>query len=370
MANCKAIIMAGGSGERFWPLSRRAHPKQLLRITDPDRSLLESCVDRIAPLVPHEDIFVVTGRHLQDAIRASDSGVPAANVIAEPCKRNTAGCLVYAAAQLLAIEGDGADDCVMAVLTADYTTNDDEAFRQALASAVAAASRHDALVTLGVQPSRPETGYGYIEVADGAEDVPGLAAPCPVFPVKQFHEKPDRKTAEDYLDSGRFYWNSGMFVWRVGTFLDELAQAAPDMHRALRDITEALRNGDQERADQRFAELNDVSIDYALLEKARSIYVVPAAFHWDDVGSWDALERALPTDAEKNVTVGEPVLVDSHDCIVYNAPGKGENAVAVVGASNLVVVVTDDATLVVSKDRVQDIKGVIARLKERGSPQV
>jgi mannose-1-phosphate guanylyltransferase len=363
------IIMAGGSGERFWPLSRQQHPKQLLHLTSSNRSLLGEAVDRVRPLVPASNIYVVTGRHLQKAIQQGDLGIPAENVLAEPCKRNTAGCLAYAAAALQAHLNLPASEITMGVITADQQIKSPENFLSALGTAMSAAEDRNALVTMGIRPTRPETGYGYIEVNNAGES-DTAASLNNVLPVVRFREKPDRETAARFLATGRFLWNSGMFFWKTSTFLAELQAANPSYHATVEQMTSALKEHDEARVDSLFASLEDVSIDYALLEKSSNVFVVPARFDWDDVGAWDALDRTLSQDENGNTVVGEPILIDTRNCIVYNEPGPGKMAVAVVGGYDLVVVTSQDAVLVAPKSRAQDVKAALAVLKQRGGSQV
>jgi mannose-1-phosphate guanylyltransferase len=364
------VIMAGGSGQRFWPLSREEHPKQLLCLADPQRSLLQQAVDRAAELVGLEHVFVVTGRHLVPAIVAGGTGLAPDQVIGEPCKRNTAGCLVYGAAVLLARLALPAEEISMGVLTADQRIQDPEVFHGTLAAAFAAAERHEALVTVGIQPSRPETGYGYIETNANALPVAGAAGRFPVYPVLRFHEKPNAETARRYVAQDGFYWNSGMFFWRLSVFLAELTHANPLYARACRDLESALRRGDGRSADEIFARLPDKSIDYALLEDARHVLVARGRFAWDDLGAWDALERSLPADARGNVLVGAPVVIDSQNSIVVNGPGAARMAVAVVGVRDLAVIVSADGVLVVPKSQAQHVKEVVEELRRRGATQV
>lgn len=365
-----AVIMAGGSGERFWPLSRRLMPKQLLKLADPDRTLLQEAVDRIAPVIPLGRVFVATARHLQQAVRRAGLGIPDENVLAEPCKRNTAGCLAYAAGQLLHRFGGDGSGLVMATVTADHAIGDPDAFGATAEAAMAAAEAEDALVTIGIQPTRPETGYGYIEVPEGAAPAAGSAATRPVYPVAQFREKPDAATAQQFIESGRFFWNSGMFFWRMSTFLAELDRAAPAFSRTAREIADALTRDDAEAADRVFEALENVSIDYALMERSRNVLVARGDFPWDDVGAWSALDRSLPHDASGNVTAGEPVLIDTTGSIVYNAAGDDRMAVAVLGCRDVVVVACEDGVLVMPKDRAQDAKQVVAELRARGSDRL
>ncbi len=365
------VIMAGGAGERFWPLSRQHRPKQLLNLTSPDKSLLAEAVERVCPaIVSPENVYVVTARHLQDPIREANLGIPPENILGEPCKRNTAGCLAFAAACLQARLKCDPDEITMGVITADQQIGNPDPFRQAVTTAFEAAERHEALITLGIRPTRPETGYGYIEVAADMAHGACTAAACPAYPVVRFREKPDRETAGRFLATGRFFWNSGMFFWRISIFRKELHQATPKHAQALDQMVQAMNACDAQQVDRIFANLTDISIDYALLEKARKVLVVPAAFAWDDVGAFDALDRTLPRDPNGNISIGDPVLKNTRDCIVYNQAGSDKMAVAVIGGYDLVVVVTEDAVLVVPKPQVQDVKTVLADLKKRNANQV
>jgi mannose-1-phosphate guanylyltransferase len=364
------VIMAGGAGQRFWPLSREHHPKQLLPLADPHRSLLAQAVDRGAALVGLERVYIVTGRHLVEPIIEAGTGVPADQVLGEPCKRNTAGCLVYAAAVILNRLGLPPEAVTVGVLTADQRIQDAEAFQGTLAAAFEAAERHAALVTIGIQPSRPETGYGYIETGTNAQPVAGAAGRFPVYPVLRFHEKPDAATARRYVTQGGFYWNSGMFFWALKVFLDELQHANPLYARAIHDLAAALGRGDGAGADAIFARLPDRSIDYALMEGARRVLVALGRFAWDDLGSWDALERSLPVDGRGNVLGGDPVAIDAQNSVVINGPGSQRMAVAVLGVRDLVVVVSEDGVLVVPKSQAQRVKEVVEELRRRGATQV
>ncbi len=366
------VIMAGGAGERFWPVSRRLRPKQLLNLTSPDHTLLEESIDRILPLIPPERIWIATARSLVEPIRQARTGVPDRNVIGEPCKRNTAGCLAYAAACLLARYPDRVPEGLsMAVLTADHRIDPAQQFRRTVEAALEAAERDGALVTIGVVPTRAETGFGYIEVPQDAAPLAGPARGLPpVYPVARFREKPDPATAEEYVRAGRFLWNSGMFFWRLDRFMAELGAASPAHAEAIPVMVGALKADDEPAAEQVFERLPDISVDFALMEKAERVATARAEFHWDDVGAWDALNRGWPRDAAGNVTRGDPVLVDAHNCIVYNDPGAARTAVAAIGVEDLIIVVTNDGVLVTPKGRAQDVKQAVAELKARGAEQV
>ncbi len=362
-----AVIMAGGSGERFWPLSRVSRPKQMLHLTSESETLLQESVSRIEPLIPAERIVIATSAELVPAIRGADARIAPENVLGEPCRRNTTGCLIWAAANLLARHGEERE-IVMAVLTADHLIGERDIFRHCVEVAMEAAESSEALVTMGATPTRPETGYGYIEVEDTTVDL--RTAPVAAHRVAGFREKPSVTLAEEFLSRGEFLWNCGMFFWRVSVFLRELEFARPDMAKILRRIVDHLRDGEDDKAAAAFAELESISIDYALLENSNRVLVVPANFPWDDVGAWDSLERTRPADRHENVVVGDAILLDVHNSIVYNDAGSERTAVALLGVSDIVVVVADDAVLITHKGRVQDVRRVVQELRARGARQV
>lgn len=367
-----AVIMAGGSGERFWPASRMNKPKQLLPLGANGITMLEEAIHRIAPIIPYEHILLITGKNLQESMVRVAWMLPAGNVIAEPCKRNTAPCLALAAAEIIAREGSG--QALMAVLTADHFIGNAETFRQDVTDALSFAERHHALVTIGVTPSRPETGYGYIEVASNTSD--GTA-----IPVQAFREKPSRETAMEYLHDGRHYWNSGMFFWRVDALHQAMVDHLPEVGGTIKTMSErrmVLRNSETLPSDQAaaaqtldevFATMPDISIDYGVMERANNVAVVPAGFVWDDVGSWDALTRLGAPTEQGNVTVGDVVDVECANSIVVNNGADG-HVVGTIGVEDLVVVVTPDATLVCPRNKAQDVKKVVAALRNRGRTDV
>jgi len=355
-----AVIMAGGSGERFWPYSRIQRPKQLLCLADEHRTMLQQAVDRIAPLIPAERVLVITSHVLQQPIRQALPDVPPANIIAEPAKRNTAPCLALAAARILAREGG--TDATMAVLTADHFIGNEEAFLANVATALHAAEHHDALVTLGIPPSRPETGYGYIE----------CGAPTDVDDVRRvtsFKEKPDLATAEHYVQHGGYLWNSGMFFWTVRGLQRAMVQHLRAVGQHIEAMVTAMVDADESVIDDLFTAMPDVSIDYGIMEQAHNVEVVPATFVWDDIGSWDALLRLHARDANGNVVMGAAMLVDCHDSIIVNVSTHQHVATA-VGLYNAVMVVTNDATMVCPKDRTQDVKAIVQALRAAGITEV
>lgn len=349
------MIMAGGSGERFWPFSRRKKPKQLLKLTSPDKTMIEEAIERIAPLIPLKDIFIITSELLQPIIREALPEIPPENIIAEPAKRNTAPCIALAAAVIVekyAAEGIAPNAISMSVLTADHLILDAIKFHQTVAIALNHAEQTGDLVTIGIKPTRAETGYGYIEVGSQFLDA--------ILPVKSFREKPDAKSAEEFVLSQKFLWNSGMFFWRLDALIDNLCEFLPEVGGKIADLRSVL-NSPSEFLEI-FAAMPDISIDYGLMERARKVSVVPAAFEWDDVGSWDGLERSFLADSLGNITFGSTASVDSTNCILV---GDDSIAVTAIGVENLVIVATPDGVLVCQKDKAQDVKKIVQILREK-----
>ncbi len=351
-----AVIMAGGSGTRFWPLSREKMPKQLLKIGSDD-TLIQLTVDRVLPLVKRENVFIVTNQGLAvdigTQLTSRFGGSWDQNLILEPEAKNTAPALGLSALHLNRIDPDG----IMVVLSADHAIRNVEAFQKCLRTAAKAAER-DYLVTLGIKPNRPETGYGYIKAGEQCREA-GLDDVCR---VERFVEKPDLKTAQGYLESGQYYWNSGMFVWKVRTFLKEIERHMPSLHQGLEEVRKSIGTGtESETVRGMFARLQPVSIDYGVMERTDRAAVVPADIGWSDVGSWTALEEVTDKDASGNIITGNVVDIDSTDSVIY----AEKRLVATIGLKDTIVVDTPDATLVCSRDRAQDVKKVVDELKKR-----
>lgn len=366
-----AVIMAGGSGERFWPLSRRTRPKQILPLTG-EKTMLAQTVERADAVVGLENVYIVAGSMLTPRIRAGLEGIPERNFLTEPEGRNTAPCLAFAAAVLAARYGDEASMCV---LTADHLIRNVEVFSQNADLAFECAEKNDMLMTVGIQPTHANTGFGYLEMgASLQEDERGGARR-----VLSFREKPDEATARQYVESGDFLWNSGMFFWRIGTLIEAFRLHCPEIHEGIgkiRDATDTERF--QEVLEATFKTWPSESIDYAVMEKAGNVGAVASRFDWDDVGTWTALGRIHPLDAENNLLVGDCVAVDSRNCIVHNQPldslgpdsrekNRSEKPlIAMLGVEDLIVVASDGAFLVCHRDREQDIKKLLKTLRERG----
>lgn len=355
MQDVYAVIMAGGSGTRFWPLSRRAWPKQFLALAGSEESLLQSTVRRIQGLVPSERILVVTSERHSGATRQQLPELPPENVLAEPSARNTAPCVAWAAGHVSARD----PNAVMMVLPADPHIGDETAYRDLLTVACAAA-RSGGLVTIGVSPTRPETGYGYIEAGEQIE--PG------VLRVQRFVEKPDLARAQEFLREERFLWNSGMFFFRADVILGEYERQLPDLHTFARGYCDAQARGPaQTYVAERYAELTSVSIDHGIMEHALDLRVVPGSFGWYDIGSWTTAWELADKDALGNAVLTETSLIDTKNCYVRTHSGK--KLVALIGVEDLVVVDTEDALLIMPRDRAQDVRRVIEDLTRRDTTE-
>ena len=354
-----AVIMAGGSGTRFWPLSREKMPKQLLKIGAED-TLIQETVKRILPIIKREDIFVVTNHGLSDAINTQLSAKFGdtwnINFILEPEAKNTAPALGLAALHLNRIDPDG----IMAVFSADHLIRKTDEFLGLLRmSGDAAADNY--LVTLGIKPDRPETGYGYIKAGVPCSPADDHSGVCK---VEAFVEKPNIDTAREYVRQGNYYWNSGIFIWKIRALLQEIEKHAPALYKGLMEIQKNIgTDKETEVITQVFKRLESISIDYAVMEKTDRAAVIPADIGWSDVGSWTALDDVSDHDASGNVIAGNVIDIDSHDSIIY----AEKRLVATIGLKNVVIVDTPDATLVCSKDRAQDVKKVVEVLKKRQS---
>lgn len=346
------VILAGGKGERFWPLSRQSRPKQLLPIVG-DKPMLAQTLARVGRVVPRKNILVITNAAQAAAVRRACPGLPARNVIAEPVGRDSGPAVGLAAALVERHDPRG----VFAILAADHVIHDEAAFRRDLQAAFATAEANPVMVTLGIVPTEPVTGYGYIKVARPA----GKARAGRIRPVERFVEKPDLATARRYLASGDYLWNSGMFIWSVPVVLQAFAAYAPALAAGLETLRRGLASRQPLAAVLRrvYPKLEKISVDYALLEHARNVVVIPASFDWDDVGAWPAVARHRPCDASGNVVRGRGLVEQGRGNIVI---AEGAHLVAVHGADNLIVVHTPDATLVCPRDRAQDIKSVLKRL--------
>ena len=354
MTAAQIVILAGGQGTRFWPVSRKNMPKQFLSIDASGRSLIQVTADRMAAFASPADIMVVTNTAHTGLVAKH---LPEARVVQEPLARNTAPAIGLAA-MLLARENP---EAVMVVLPADHVVSEQKAFETVLEAGIQHAAQGEHLVTIGIAPHYAHTGYGYIQ---SGSPVQGL-----VKEVKAFHEKPERAKAESYVAAGNYYWNSGMFIWRVDTILAALEQHLPELHKSLQVFRDAPEGDDmQTLIDKVFPTLPKESIDVGVMEKAENcVMVEAAAIGWSDVGSWEAWAEHMPQDASDNVLqTRDPILVDSHSNVIV----AEDKTVACVGVSNLIVIDTGDALLVCARDEAQQVKQVVEVLQSRGKDEL
>lgn len=343
-----AVILAGGKGERFWPRSRKDFPKQLLNIAD-EKSMVEGTIERIAPRVKQDHIFIVARRSIKENLQALKLPLPGRNYLLEPQGRNTAPALCFAA---FTIAGKDPES-IMIVLPADHFITDRKAFLRCIRKAVEAAE-NDFLVTFGIVPTRPETGYGYIECGEMISEG--------VCTVKRFKEKPSQKKANEFIKSGHFLWNSGIFVWKTKRIIEAFRTYQPDLAKQMEGCCAAGTRAERNRLlREAYENAESISIDYAVMEKASDVVMVRASFGWDDVGAWNALERILEVNEDGNVIVGNVVSADIKDSIVVSDGG----VIGVIGVKNLVVVHTEDATLIIPKERAQEVRDIVRQLQSK-----
>lgn len=349
-----AVIMAGGSGTRFWPASRKLVPKQLLALTG-ERSMLQSTVDRLGTLVPPERQLVLTNEALSAAVRQQLPELPVANIVGEPCKRDTAPCIGLAAALIRRVDPEG----TMAVMPSDHVIASHQQFQAAITAGKELIDDDPTrIVTFGIPPTYPAESFGYIQRGDRIESAKTVNA----FQVKTFREKPDRTTAEQYLAAGTFYWNSGIFLWRASTILEALEKNVPQMHQRIQAIAASIGTPAYESTLQtEFSAIEGKSIDYAVMEGYDNVVMIEAPFSWDDVGSWQALSRLTEPDANQNTVVGSHVGIDTRGSIVMTRPG---HTVVTIDVEDLIIVQTDDATLVAPKHAEERVREVVKRLEQ------
>jgi mannose-1-phosphate guanylyltransferase len=357
MSSYYALIMAGGGGTRLWPLSRRARPKQALTLVG-ERTMFEHAVDRIASLFQPEEIFVVTGEEHLESLLLQAPELPRANFLLEPVGQGTAPAIGLGAVHLRRRD----PQAVMVVLTADHFIRDVEQFRRVLTAAAQVAEKGH-LVTLGITPSFPSTGFGYIQQGEQLYEVDGFA----VFRALRFTEKPSPETAFQMVESGLYTWNSGMFIWRVDRIMEEFARQMPDLYDVLMQIDAVLGTPAYEPTLRRlWPELVPQSIDYGVMEGARDVVVIPVDIGWSDVGNWSSMREILPADADGNVVVGEHVGLDTRNTIVFG----GRRLIATIGLEDMIIVDTDDALLICPLDREQDVREMVRQLREMGRKEV
>ncbi len=356
MNDLYALIMAGGGGTRLWPRSRQRQPKQFLNIGT-THSLLREAFLRIQPMIPAERVLVITGQNWLAAVRDELPEIPTENILGEPVGRGTAPA-VGLAVEILAHRDPNA---ILAVLTADHLIQNQTLFRDVLTEA-AAAAREGHIVLLGITPTEPNTGYGYIETN-------GRVGGCalPVLGVTSFKEKPNRAVAEQFLAAGNFYWNSGMFVWSLDTIRRELTRCLPQTAERVTRIGAAWDTPDRESVlAELWTDIENQTIDYGVVERARDVTVVPADIGWSDVGSWAALFDVLDTDDQGNIVEGDYIAVDSRNNLIYSP----DRLVTAIGVENMIIVDTKDVLLILPRDRAQDVRSIVDEVRRRGRREV
>ncbi|EMY9857793.1 mannose-1-phosphate guanylyltransferase [Clostridioides difficile] len=345
------VIMAGGGGTRFWPLSRQEVPKQLINLSGED-ALINETINRIDSLAKKDDLFIVTNEKQLEALKdiVKDKCLDS-NILPEPCARNTAAAIGFAAFNIMKKYGDG----VMCVYPADHYIKDEKEFKSILEKAIYIAENNDKLVTIGITPTFPSTGYGYINFnrENTIEDV--------AYEVVEFVEKPNYEIAKEYVNSKKYVWNSGMFVWKVSKILEDFKRYLPKVYEKLEDISKYLGTKEEmEKIKEIYPTIQSISIDYGIMERSNDVIVVPGDFGWNDVGSWDSLGAIYPTDDEGNIKRGENITIDTKNSIIYS----DDKLISTIGISDLIVVSTNDAVMVCIKDKAQDVKKIVEQLKE------
>lgn len=345
------VIMAGGGGTRFWPLSRRNRPKQFLNLSGKDTMVMDTA-KRLSKVACKDDIFVVTSMaHKAMTTELTEGYLKADHILGEPAARNTAACIGYAAMEIVKKYGDG----IMVVVPSDHFIKNESEFALVLETAVKTATETDALVTIGIKPTFPCTGYGYIR----HEETDRV-----YHNVIEFVEKPDLETATGYLESGEYAWNSGMFVWKASVILDKFASLLPDIYGYLVKIGDAMgTKKESEVIEELYPQIPKISIDYGIMERADKVLMLEGDFGWNDVGSFDALEHVYGTDENGNVNMADAIAIDSKDNVFYGPKGQ---LIAALGVENLIIATTEDGiTLVCDKDRAQDVKLFTEKVPEK-----
>ena len=354
------VIMAGGSGTRFWPASRKLTPKQLLSLV-PGGTMIAQTAARLGDLAPPERCLVITNQQLVEPVREQLPQLPPESVVGEPAKRDTAPCIGLAALLVTQVAGD--PDATMVVMPADHVISPPEAFQSAVRQAVELIEANpNAIVTFGIKPTYSAEIFGYIH-----RDIPMSLSTsesiAPAYHVKGFREKPDAQTAEEYVESGEYYWNSGIFVWRASTILDALAKHQPAMLAHLQKIADAWGTSEQDEVFEReFTAIEGISIDYAVMEHAKDVVVIEAPFEWDDLGGWQSLSRRLGTDDALNTIVGKHLGLDTTGTIVRSTD---DHLIVTLGLEDCIVVHTPDATLVANKHHEESIRKIVKELESR-----
>lgn len=353
-----AIIMAGGVGARFWPYGTSKLPKQFLPISGSSDTMLQQTVKRLKDTVPLDRVYIITNQQYTGEVKKQIPKIPTGNIIGEPVGRNTAPCIGLAAIILRQFE----EQAKMLVLPADHTIENIDEFTKVVNAGLNFIEGNDSIVTLGIVPTHPETGYGYIQfIEDAYFNVPENNVD--IYKVKTFAEKPTLDVAKIFLESGDFLWNSGMFIFRADSMLDQMQKLLPDLYHALQKIEKTIHGRHyQKTLEQVFAEIKGISIDYGIMEKAKNVYVIKAKFEWSDLGSWDEVYRLKRKDKNSNVTIGDTFVKDSKNNLIMSSKGF----VGVVGVEDLIIINTKEGLLICKRGRSQEVKDVVDYLKRKG----
>jgi mannose-1-phosphate guanylyltransferase len=353
-----AIVMAGGVGARFWPYGTSRLPKQFLPVSDSNDTMLQLTIKRLKDIIPLQQVFVITNKQYISLVKKQLPKIPKENIIGEPVGRNTAPCIGLASTILKQFD----EQAKMFVLPADHLIENVEEFTKVVNAGLKFVETNDAIVTMGIVPSHPETGYGYIQFIDD-EYYSIEGSDTGIFKVKTFAEKPTLDVAKVFLESGDFLWNSGMFIFRADVILNEMEKQLPDLYHAMKKIEKVIHSAKyQKTLDQVFAEIKSISIDYGIMEKAENVYVIKADLKWSDLGSWDEVFRLRTKDKNNNAIIGDSFIKDSKNNLIMSPKGF----VGVIGADDLVIINTKDGLLVCKKDRTQEVKEIVDYLKRKG----
>jgi len=357
MKNIYTLIMAGGSGTRFWPRSKAANPKQYLNIFG-EESLLQSTINRFREFSSSENIYIVSKKSQANILEKQTSLLPKQNLIYEPVGKNTLPCIGLAAMFVHKTNPNG----IMVVSPADHLIRDNKLFKDTAIKASKLADQYNGIVTIGIKPSYPSTGYGYVQI----EKEIGAKNAIKQFKVKQFVEKPDESTANGYINEGGYYWNSGLFVFKVSVFLDAVKKFAPDIYTGLKKIQSAIGSPDfNETLESVYNSFENISVDYGIMEHANNIYLVEGNFNWNDLGSWESVYLADNKNANGNAVSGESIIIDSKNSYVYTEKGL----IALIGLDNVIVVRDGDTILVCNRENAEDVKKVVNKLKAENKNQ-
>lgn len=342
-------IMAGGVGSRFWPSSRENLPKQFLDILGTGKSLLRLTYERSLKIVPNESILIVTNARYKELVLEHLPELPQENVLCEPSRNNTAPCVAYTALRIASIDASG----TMAILPSDHVILKEDVFVEKIKQAMSYASTNDALMTLGIQPTRPDTGYGYIELGESHDGI---------YNVKSFREKPDQKTAVQYVDSGDYVWNAGIFIWSVSSILAAYEKHANQIFETLTTRTEVYGTPDEQSyIDQQYPLTDKISVDYAIMENSKNVFCIPADIGWSDLGTWASLHAMLEKNANETVLLGEGLMEQSKNTIMK---AKGDKLIVAEGLNDFIVIDEDDVLLIWPKSREQEIKQLRSRIED------